>query len=264
MDKYIVIKNIGSGAFGKVWLAKKKSNDDLVAIKVMNKTAGNVQSFTREVQTLKKLGHECPYVVHMQEYFTDEKYFYIVMDYVAGSILNGLTFPKDKWIYLAKTLIDTVRCIHRMGITHGDIKPENIMIAENNEIKLLDFGLGCIADDLCATGGSPYFLSPEKVVYLDVYKMYKMPFKDSVASDIWALATVLYIMAYGQRPYKALNMGELYDKIRETDPIFLAGDEKEKKHYTIYGHILGMLFDRDIDRRIKNFNTIDISVFDTK
>ena len=57
MDKYIVIRNIGEGAFGKVWLAKKKSDNDLVAIKVMTKNADNIRSFNREVQTLKKLGH---------------------------------------------------------------------------------------------------------------------------------------------------------------------------------------------------------------
>ena len=187
------------------------------------------------------------------------------MDYIAGLTLGGSAFPKDKWIHLAKNLIDTVRCIHRVGITHGDIKPENIMITENSEIKLLDFGQGCIYnadEEICETGCTPYYLSPEKIKYLDVYEM---PFKASVASDIWALATVLYLMAYGQRPYSASNRRELYSKIIENDPTFFRGDgEKEITNYTIYGHILRILFDRDIDRRIKNFNEIDISFFDTK
>lgn len=140
---------LGTGAFGKVFKTHNKHNKDhLVAIKVMNKAklADHLDAIQEEIEILTKLDH--PNIVRYYETYIDEKYIYLVMEFIGGGELfdkitqqENQVFTEDMAAHYMKKLFSALNHMHAKGIIHRDIKPENIMITEADEIKLIDFGL---------------------------------------------------------------------------------------------------------------------------
>lgn len=140
---------LGSGAFGKVFLTYNKHNTEhQVAIKVMNKSKlkDHLDAIQQEVQILTKLDH--PNIVKYYETYIDEKYIYLVMEYIGGGELfekiaqqKNQVFSEDMAQDFMRKLFGACHHMHSQGVVHRDIKPENIMITGNDELKLIDFGL---------------------------------------------------------------------------------------------------------------------------
>ena len=213
IDFYKIGRCIGRGAFGKVNLSLHILTGKIVAIKSINKSKRNfsIKNILYEIKLMKKLRNN-KNIVHLLEKFEDKKYIYIVMEnIVGGNLLNAIKkmskFPENLSKYIFKQIIETLKYIHSKNIVHRDIKPHNILLNLNNEIKICDFGVGkeIIKGNLVnETCGTPAYLAPELLSgnYFDPYK-----------ADIWSCGIVLYFMLTGFLPFKGNNDFELHQSI---------------------------------------------------
>lgn len=214
VGKYQLGCTIGEGAFAKVKLAKNITNNQTVAIKIIdkqmvlsNKLMSQVQ---REIRTMKLLNH--PNIVRIHEVIGSKTKIYIVMEYVAGGQLS------DKLIYAEKLseedarkyfqqLIDAVDYCHSRGVYHRDLKPENLLLDNKGNLKVSDFGLSALQKPgslLSTACGSPSYVAPE---VLD------KKYYDGAAADVWACGVVLYELLAGYLPFVDPSLSTLYRKI---------------------------------------------------
>eukprot|EP00887_Chlorella_sp_A99_P007617 scaffold20.g7617.t1 len=150
IDDFEILKPISRGAFGRVYLARKRATGDLFAIKVMRKAdlirKNMVQSVKNERNILAMANN--PFVVRFYYSFTSRDNLYIVMEYLNGgdcySLLRSLGALSEEVArqYVAETVLALEYC-HTQGIIHRDLKPDNLLISSCGHIKLTDFGLSC-------------------------------------------------------------------------------------------------------------------------
>jgi serine/threonine protein kinase len=157
IDDFQIIKLISSGAFGKVFLARNQATREYFAIKVLKKwyKGGKFDNgkITYKIKTKCILTErdilitvQNPFVVRLFVSFTSRCHFYFVLEYLNGgdlySLLKkmGCLEEDDARIYIVE-LVLALECLHSLGIVHGDLKPNNILIANDGHIKLIDFGL---------------------------------------------------------------------------------------------------------------------------
>jgi len=151
INDFEIIKPISRGAFGRVYLARKKATQDLFAIKVMRKhdllRKNMVESVKNERNILATTSN--PFVVRFYYSFQSPTNLYIVMEYVSGgdcfSLLRnmGCLSEDDARVYVAETVLALEYC-HAQGIVHRDLKPDNLLISDQGRIKLTDFGLSVV------------------------------------------------------------------------------------------------------------------------
>ena len=221
---YKIGRSIGHGAFGKVNIALNILSGHIVAIKSFNKTKTSSYSKSQikyEIKLLKKLRYH-KNIVKIFETFETNKYTCIVMENViGGNLLNcinkmtKLNENQSKNIFLQ--LINTLEYIHSLGIVHRDIKPDNILLDLNNNIKLCDFGVALqttinnnennnnnksyyVNDKV----GTPAFVAPE---------ILSNNFYDPFKTDIWSAGVVLYSILAGIFPFRGNNEAELNKRI---------------------------------------------------
>ena len=158
-----LIKLLGKGSYGEVYLSKKLNSNKLYATKKINKTIADTEMrryFKYEINILKMLNH--PNIVKLEEVKTDKNYYYIVMEYINGGELSDYlkkyklkyqrAFPEEIVQYLMRQIIKALIYIHDRNIIHRDLKLENIMVSFDSErdkeelnmmkanIKIIDFG----------------------------------------------------------------------------------------------------------------------------
>ena len=194
-------KVLGSGAFGKVFMTYNKNLTEFkVAIKVLNKNKlkEHIEAIQEEVSILTRLDH--PNIVKYYETYIDEKYIYLVMEYIGGGELFDKIATQKNQVFselmakdYMKKLLGACHHMHSQGIVHRDIKPENIMLSLNGELKLIDFGLSKRQDGskkLKTIAGTPYYMAPEVI---------NGNYDSKV--DIWSLGVLLYVFMSGYLPF---------------------------------------------------------------
>ena len=204
-NKYRFEKELGKGGFGRVFLAREEVSDRLVAIKQLNNTDKEQQEkIIYEIQVVAKFNH--PNIVTYHHHFSQDGLLYLVMEYCSGGSLQEKLDVKQVdaanallWI---QTLAEAFEFVHQKGIIHHDIKPLNILFAENGTIKISDFGVA-------NTGaGTRAFMSPEALNWeSDSVK--------DVRVDIYALGVTLMMLLSGANPFYFLSREEiiaLHDK----------------------------------------------------
>ena len=204
LGKYKVVAPLGSGGFGAVYRARDTWIDKDVAIKVPHKQNLNFTELLQEPRLLAALDH--PNIVSIATAEKQDNLFFIVMEYVAGETLEtiigesgGLT-PERATDYSAQ-IARALAHAHEQGVIHRDLRPPNILVAENGTLKVADFGTSRFLE-LAAHGntviGSPPYMAPEQFTGKAVF-----------ASDIYSLGVTMYQMLTGVLPYEPPSPNEL-------------------------------------------------------
>ncbi|WP_445908268.1 protein kinase domain-containing protein [Yeosuana sp.] len=206
-NKYNFEKDLGKGGFGKVFLAKEKVSNRLVAIKQLKKASRSQQEdIIHEIEIISKF--ENPNIVTYYHHFWEDEILYLVMEYCPGGSLrdklNNNNFNPSEAIEWIQTLASCLRIIHNKGIIHHDIKPDNILFSQNGTIKIADFGVAN------KNIGTRAYMSPEAFSWnVDSTKDRRI--------DIYALGVTLMELLTKQNPFFGLSRNELIEKHQSVD-----------------------------------------------
>ena len=212
-----IVKELGAGSFGHVYLVRHKHTKAEYAIKAIDKRDKANQEekpyFRREIEVMYKIHH--PNVVKLYGHFEDNNYCYFIMEYIPKGNVYGL-IPQDKKkrinqkvvATIIKDVISAVYYLHNMKpiIIHRDIKPENVLLAENLVAKLTDFGWSNYMQEdekrktVC---GTPIYLSPEII---------KEEGHDEKV-DIWCIGVLLFELMTGSVPFQGNDLDTLKENI---------------------------------------------------
>jgi serine/threonine protein kinase len=225
---YEVISGIGAGAFGKVSKVLRKKDGQQFEMKVVPRSKlGDEKSwdrFQREVDVLHGLRH--PNIVQLQDFFTQNDSFYLIMDLCMDGDLLNYIIKNDKLnepvaALLFEQIVSALAYCHANGVAHRDLKPENIFIAKFPVIKVGDFGLCNFQEEgelLSTFCGSPSYTSPECLSRIEY---------DGAKSDRWSLGVILYAMVTGRHPWDLSNHSVMASQILAASfaiPSFVSAD----------------------------------------
>lgn len=216
---YKILKELGTGGMGTVYLAENLSIGSKVAIKMLHphlvKSENIKTRFLKEARTQAILDH--PNITKVIDFVKNEHGLFIILEYVEGEPLNdflfktkGLLPEKEANHYMVK-ILEAVGYAHDKNVVHRDLKSANIMVTPNKGIKIMDFGIAKLANEtmsLTKTGsrlGSPLYMSPEQVTNGTV----------DFRSDIYSLGVVYHEMLTGTPVYdqNTTTEFEIYNKI---------------------------------------------------
>jgi serine/threonine protein kinase len=214
ISKYQIQKILGEGGMGKVYQAIDPESGLKVAIKELySEQASNHnlrQRFQREAVAMSSLNH--PNIVKFYELLDVDSSLFIVMEYAEGQTLENYIskvtgpIPEDKAIALMESILNAFSYAHEKGIIHRDIKPNNIMISPNLDIKILDFGIAKLLNDsntkLTSTGtviGTSCYMSPEQAQGLTV----------DIRTDIYSLGILLFHIITSKPPYDVHTISDI-------------------------------------------------------
>jgi eukaryotic-like serine/threonine-protein kinase len=220
--RYTLDREVGRGGMGAVWLARDETLGRDVAIKRIGTAPGgesaDLTRAEREARLAARLNH--PHVVAVFDLITEGDERWLVMEYVDGVTLSGLVqrdgaLTPDQASPLIRQAADALAAAHAAGIVHRDVKPSNILVTSDGQVKLSDFGIARAEADasLTQTGlvtGSPAYLAPEVASGQMA----------TTASDVWSLGATLFHALAGRPPYEVGDnlMGALYRIVHEEPP----------------------------------------------
>ncbi|KAK4271707.1 hypothetical protein QN277_020359 [Acacia crassicarpa] len=216
LGRFEVGKLLGHGNFAKVYHARNVKSGEGVAIKVIDKEkilkSGLVAHIKREISILRRVRH--PNIVQLFEVMATKAKIYFVMEYVRGGelfnkVAKGRLKEESARKYFQQ-LISAVSFCHARGVFHRDLKPENLLLDENGDLKVSDFGLSAVSDQIRQDGlfhtfcGTPAYVAPEVLAR----KGY-----DGAKVDVWACGVVLFVLMAGYLPFHDQNVMAMYKKI---------------------------------------------------
>src|SRR4051812_14057379 len=221
LGKYKIIAPLGSGGFGTVYLAQDTWIDKKVAIKVPHRQSLDFGELLREPRLLASVSH--PNIVAVTTAEKQDGIFFIVMEYVPGETLENIIGTRGaieltRAIDFTCQICNAVDHAHRQGVIHRDLRPANVLVGENDMLKVADFGTSRFLE-IAAHGttviGSPPYMAPEQFHGKAVF-----------ASDLYSLGVTMYQMLTGTLPYDTpapadldkLMSGELVSPPRLKNP----------------------------------------------
>jgi serine/threonine protein kinase len=224
IGKYEVIKEVGRGSTGVVYLCHDAYYGRDVAIKVYNVETGADEQraraarkmFLSEAHLVGMLQH--PYVLPIFDAGEENGRCYIVAEYVHHARTLTTYCRPDNLLPLNDVIEIIFKCAkalhyaHTRGVIHRDIKPSNILLTQEGEVRIIDFGIALVSDaDISrieGIAGSPSYMSPEQVQSLDL----------TPSSDIYSIGAVMYELLTGTRPFRAGNLQKLLHQIVYATP----------------------------------------------
>lgn len=221
VGKYELGRTLGEGTFAKVKFARNIETGENVAIKILDKEKvlkhKMIGQIKREISTMKLIRH--PNVIRMFEVMASKTKIYIVLELVTGGelfdkIASKGRLKEDEARKYFQQLINAVDYCHSRGVFHRDLKPENLLLDANGSLKVSDFGLSAlpqqVRDDglLHTTCGTPNYVAPEVIDN----KGY-----DGAKADLWSCGVILFVLMAGFLPFEESNLVALYKKIFKAD-----------------------------------------------
>ena len=271
-------KIIGKGGYSVVYLANHRRTNKQYAIKCASKfktykpekhsqssgdevndqknekevTKDISDKIRQEIDIMSKLRHRN--IIQLKGWFEDEQNIYLVLPYVSGGDLSSFLkkgIPsKEETVKITTQLVSALKYCHRKGILHRDIKLNNILLDENLNIKLTDFGLSAIKDEANALFydrvGTARYTAPEF--------LYKTGHNEKV--DIWGLGIILFLLLTGKFPFNGSSKKSIYRRIKEKridyEEFNLSDDER---------HLLNRLLCKNPKYRIQLEHILDAEFF---
>lgn len=224
LGKYEIVKELGRGATGVVFLAHDPAANRQVAIKVLQ-IAHSVapadrpkllERFEREARAASRIVH--PAVPIMYDIGEAEGRHFIVMEYCAGRTLHEVLAmegprPVAEALRIAEQLLDALRCAHAAGVLHRDVKPDNVMLMPDGSVKLMDFGVARTQMDPALTRvgelfGTPAYMAPEQIAGGAA---------DNRA-DLFSMGVLLTEMISGRRPFEGSSITDMLVAVTTHEP----------------------------------------------
>lgn len=220
-NRYQLLHPIGTGGMAVVHKAQDKLLERIVAVKLLRDDYSNDTTFRdrfrQEARSAANLSH--PNIVTVHDFGLDQKYLFIVMEFLPGTDLKTMIrqkghFSTEETLNLMIQACAGVGYAHRAGLVHCDIKPHNMLVSPDQRLKVTDFGIARALATIPSeeqsevVWGSPHYFSPEQATGL----------APSPASDVYSLGVILYEMLTGQLPFNANDPTELAKMHRESTP----------------------------------------------
>ncbi len=218
IGKFPVVRRLGVGAMGEVFLCVQPELERQVAVKVMRGGAAQWPRFQREARSAARLVH--PHVVRVYDVGLDHESPYIVMEFVDGRPLSELI--GSEYLTLPVTLrllfhiTEALDAAHLQSIIHRDLKPSNILIDGHGRPRLTDFGLAkSLLHDSTLSGsgdlvGTPRYMAPEQILGDNAELDQRV--------DIYALGVVMYEMLAGRPPFDGTNVVQILRQVTDDEP----------------------------------------------
>jgi len=226
LGRYQILAEIGRGAMGTVYQALDPEIERLVALKVFSAFDANSAEgqafrarFAQEARAAGRLMHPGIVAIYDRGEEPSSRTLYIVMEYIAGQPLSKLMAASSGRLeerfalQLAKEVAEALAYAHEKGVVHRDVKPSNILVTEEGNAKIADFGVARLdASNMTVHGqvvGTPAFMSPEQLTGGNV----------DGRSDIFSLGVILYTMLIGFRPFQGNGASTIGFKVVNQEPM---------------------------------------------
>lgn len=223
LGKYEVGRLLGQGNFAKVYHASSIQTGESVAIKVIDKGkivkvgSGMVDQIKREIFVMRLVRH--PNIVRLYEVMANKAKIYLVMEYVRGGELFHRVarlgkLKEDAARKYFQQLISAVDFCHSRGVYHRDLKPENLLVDDNGTLKVTDFGLSALPQQLRQDGllhttcGTPAYVAPEVLMNKGYH---------GATADVWSCGVILFVLMAGYLPFRDANLNGMYRKIHRAE-----------------------------------------------
>ncbi len=274
IGKYQATDLLAEGGQGKVYLAydtvldpKKKDRVVIKELKIRKKDAR--ERFKREVKILRELRYE-RHVVSTYEFLKEGASEYIVLEYVDGMSLEKLIekqkgLPVSLAMYIFLDICKGLRAAHSKNIIHRDIKPDNVLISKDGDVKLTDFGISGSEKDfdeeepsapkkdfsstfetqIGTKMGTPSYMSPEQID--DTSKVDKK-------TDIYSMGVMLYEMLFADKPFVGSSANEIMAKVKEGN--YIKPSERDKTIPASVNHMIVKMMAKDKEKRYKDMDAV--------
>ncbi len=218
VGKYVIVKEVGKGSTGVVYLSHDPYYRRDVAIKVYNIEAGSAEKariarkmFLSEAHMVGMLQH--PNILPIYDAGEENSRCYIVTEHIHGARTLSAYCKPDNLLPVQDVVEIIYKCAkalhyaHSRGVIHRDIKPSNLMLTQSNDVRIIDFGIALVADSdisrIEGIAGSPSYMSPEQVQSEEITNR----------SDLYSLGAVMYELLTGYRPFRGSNLSKLLHQI---------------------------------------------------
>ena len=286
-----LLKRLGGGSFGEVYLSKKIGGNELLATKIMQRSdidinAKKKELLSNEINILKMLRH--PNIIKLVDFKQTQTEYILVQEYANGGTLSE-NFEKYKIKYrtpglteeiiqfVMRQIVEALKYIHENKIIHRDLKLDNIMLnfdsnqdKENlnifkSKIKIIDFGVSSRSNVATTAVGTPLFMAP---VVLKNYTGQIEAIKYNEKIDIYSLGIICYDLLLGKNVFSGMNEYELLKKIEEgnyTLPITISQEMASFINSMIQYDIKNMLSSKELSnhpflkKNVKDFNKINLN-----
>jgi serine/threonine protein kinase len=224
IGKYVIINEVGQGSTGRVFLSHDPYYGRDVAIKLYNfeneedeqKARVTRKMFFNEQQMMGRLQH--PNILPIYDAGEENGSYYVVTEHVHGARTLAAYCRPDNLLRVDDVVEIMFKCAkglhyaHGRGVIHRDVKPSNIMLTLDNDVRVIDFGIALIKDSdvsrIEGIAGSPSYMSPEQVQSAEI----------TPRSDIYSLGAVMYELLTGYRPFRANSLSKLLHQIVYATP----------------------------------------------